>query len=434
MKRVIFVLISFILSSTLLFAKSKESVPAFEGGTVINLKDFRNGFKDNILVTNYSSASSAKFEFYFYANEKESWKKAGEGDLPAFGSELKAYKKPNMKKPRYIAYVTNLSSDFRVVPAVENHDLKLYVFDSCATFAGTNVLFENIADSKEDGIIKLNTASRRANYEDNLRVVDAPNCVIYYVSPTSKLWEVFGVVRGGKLWSNYHDDIDEIEPYWIVQICGARKNYTIETYTKFDDLYLKFVLADSMLSIKSASQTIGETPAVSAEADVDVETSTVVPPAVVDLGEALAEKPDADSSENEHISAEGIYEPAIFAIGLSDDELYGQTSNPESETAASAEVASVDEDLSKEDPKADEPAIATENESVTEEIPVVVASEPSDVVVEEKASLAKTDSDSGYRFGDGDLAEDLLKLKDFYDAGLITEDEYKLKKAQLLGI
>ena len=432
-----------------MFAKSKENIPAFDGGTVIDLSELKGTFKDNILLTNYSSAERAKFEFYFYSNDKDSWKKAGEGDLPAFASETKAYKKPGQKRPKYVAYKTNLTDDFKVVPFIANHDLKLHVFDSCAGFVGTNTLFEDIAESQELGIIKLGTASLRANYEDNLRVVDAPNCLIYYMSTSTGKWDVFGAVRGGRLWTNYHDDIDEIEPYWIVQIVAPKKDYSIETYARFDDLYLKFVKADSMLSVKRPVPIMphDETSPDSSEkllADATVNQES---------DDALAEEKNIDSSENESISAEGIYEVPIYTSSASSDPIFIEDEASEESDAESDGWDDSDDDVngdvngdvkddSEDDANADEESFAESDRDIESAVEPQKSETESGIVPEipesEEPEKVKRPSPrtgaSEYRFGDGDLAEDLLKLKEFYEAGLIDEDEYKLKKAQLLGL
>ena len=431
MKKFVLVLLSCVLTSTLLFAKSKENIPAFDGGTVIDLSELKGTFKDNILLTNYSSAERAKFEFYFYSNDKDSWKKAGEGDLSAFASEAKAYKKPGQKRPKYVAYKTNLSDDFRIVPFIENHDLKLHVFDSCASFAGTKTPFDDIAGSQEQGIIKVGTASLRANYEDNLRVVDAPNCLIYYTNVSTGKWDVFGAVRGGRLWTNYHDDIDEIEPYWIVQIVAPKKDYSIETYARFDDLYLKFVKADSMLAVKRP------VPIMSHDETAADGSETLLADAAVK---------NEDSSENESISAEGIYETPMYSSSAPSESLFIEDDETEDRDAESDE----DEDTDGEDESAGEKVgenvsgeTESESDSVVEDAvepkkpeselesaPVIPAAEEPEKVKRPSLRTGALE----YHFGDGDLAEDLLKLKEFYDAGLIDEDEYKLKKAQLLGL
>ena len=451
MKKCIWILFALILAAPTVFAKPKESVPVFDGGTVINLRDFKASFRDDIFVLNYSSASRGKFDFYFYSNEKDSWKRAGEVDLPSFGSEAKAYKKPGLKKPVYVAFVTNLSDDFNVIASVEGHDLRLRVFDSSVSFVESETDFDRIEDSKEKGVIKLRTNALRPDYSSNLRVLDAPNCVIFYREPKSGLWDVFGVVRGGRLWSDVRGAIDTFEPSWVVEIIDARKDYKIEASTRFDDLYLTFVKEKSMLSVKKFSPSAPESVLsfedfddgdddrqISMTVDDDISSEGIFEPDIytsaISGGDFIFDESDEDFTEK---SCDDFSEPdsesAVSDVTATDATATDATASDVNSRTNDLEVAEPESELETEpeaEPDADT-AFGSESNGMEEN---VVSDDDISPDLHDQEKIEPEEGDEDSDFGGGDLAENLLLLKKLYEDELIDEDEYKLKKAQLLGL
>ena len=118
---------------------------------------------------------------------------------------------------------------------------------------GRAISFDAIKDSVEDGLYKLDATVQARKYEDNIRVKNAPNCIIMAISPELGTWEVVGYVERGKFKKLFKGDIDELSTHWVIQVLEAQRDYTISAYAKHDDLYINFVSNASYEEYESES-------------------------------------------------------------------------------------------------------------------------------------------------------------------------------------
>lgn len=220
-----------------------SEVPKFEDGHVITITEFSEKLKDNITVTNFSTAAEIEFEFFAYKDSD--WKPVGRISKCPFGTEMYLLTTFKFRKVEYIAYKTNLSSNQKVFADIRNQDLKLFVLESTETLFGSTTSFEKITVSTENGIYKFDTTEQQRRYEDNLRVERAPTCLIMFQSPEYGVWDVYATVMNGKIKALYHDDIDNYAPYWVIKILDEHKLYNISAYARNDDLYFKFIKTDT---------------------------------------------------------------------------------------------------------------------------------------------------------------------------------------------
>ncbi|MBR0098432.1 MAG: hypothetical protein IJP90_01810 [Treponema sp.] len=238
MKKIVFIISVLFLISTSLFA----SVPELENGTVISLSDYSEKFKDNIILTNYSSLSEIDIEFSIYKDSK--WISIGKITGCPFGNEVKLITKEKFKNISFIGYKAELPSDKKVSIDVRHHDLRLYIIESSNNYFGSAKDFSNVTESPSNGIYKFDTTEQRRDYEDDVRVQNAPKSIIMFKSPDYGTWDVYATISGNKVNNYYHDDIDDYAPYWIIQVIDEHKFYTISAFSKNDNLNFTFQKTD----------------------------------------------------------------------------------------------------------------------------------------------------------------------------------------------
>ena len=236
-KKIILMVSMALLASAAAFAQN--NVPALDDGNVISLREYSDSFRDKIMVINYSSLTEIDIDFYIYKDSD--WKNIGKISKCPLGEDSPLITKEKFKKIDYVAYKSSSLSDKRVYVDIRNHDLKLFILETSNTFFGSAKSFSDIRANQSIGIYKLDTDQQRRNYEDNLRVENAPKSIIMFQAPDSGSWDVYGIVENGKLRTFYGDDIDDYAPYWIIQVLDEYKYYNISAYAKHSDLYFKFV-------------------------------------------------------------------------------------------------------------------------------------------------------------------------------------------------
>nr|WP_318659126.1 hypothetical protein [uncultured Treponema sp.] len=234
-----FLLVLIFLTGLLSFA----TAPEFTDGTVVSLSDYSDKLKDFIRVSNFSSLDNIEIEFFIY--KESEWKSIGKISACPFGTEITLKTKEKFKKIEYVAYKTQIPDNKIIFVDIRNHDLMLYVLEKTNSIFGSFIPFRKINDTPSNGIYKFDTSEQRRHYEEYIRPVNAPDCIIMFLSPEYNSWDVFGYVKNKKFTAFYSEDIDDYEPYWIIQVIENHKFYNISAFAKNDDLYFKFIKAET---------------------------------------------------------------------------------------------------------------------------------------------------------------------------------------------
>ena len=238
MKKMLLVFASILF----IVVKSFANTPEFENGTVISINTYPEKFKDNIILTNYSSLAEIDIEFSIFKDSK--WFSVGKITGCPFGNEVKLLTKEKFKNIAFVGYKVNLPNDKKIVTDIRHHDLRLYIIESTNNYFGSAKDFSSVIESPSNGIYKFDTTEQRRDYEDDLRVQNAPKSIIMFKSPDYGTWDVYATVSGNKVNNYYHDDIDDYSPYWIIQVLDEHKYYTISAFAKSDNLNFTFQKTD----------------------------------------------------------------------------------------------------------------------------------------------------------------------------------------------
>ena len=233
MKKIFTILCTLFLASFSIFA-----TPELENGTVISLSDFSEKFKDNIILINYSSLNEIDIDFNIYRDSN--WVNIGKINGCPFGNEVRLITKEKFKNINYIGYKCNLPKDKIIIPDIRHHDLMLYIVESSNIFFGKANDYNSIKESPSNGIYKFDTTEQRRDYEDNVKVQNAPKCIIMFKSPDYGTWDVYATASGNNVNNYYQDDVDDYSPYWIIQVLEEHKYYTISAFSERDDLNFSF--------------------------------------------------------------------------------------------------------------------------------------------------------------------------------------------------
>lgn len=75
-----------------------------------------------------------------------------------------------------------------------------------------------------------------------------------FKSPEYGTWDVYATISGNKVDTDYHDDIDDYPPYWIIQVLEEHKYYTISAFSKRDDLNFSFQKTDFIEDTNNKTQ------------------------------------------------------------------------------------------------------------------------------------------------------------------------------------
>ena len=211
------------------------NAPKFQGGAVIPAGNIHK-----ITLVNYSGLSGIDVEFYIY--NETGWVSAGKIAECPFAKEVKLSTKENLGKASYIAYKCSLPDSKKWFINSIGHELAFYVLEASNTAFKSMNSFSDIKDDPANGFYKFDTTVQRKRYEKDVRVKNAPKCIILFQPPKSTLWEIYGVVHDGKLkvTTSYHKDIDRCKPYWIISVCEEHKAYTIAAYAKHNNLCFEF--------------------------------------------------------------------------------------------------------------------------------------------------------------------------------------------------
>lgn len=238
MKKILLVFASILFITMSSFANS----PEFENGTVISLSTYSEKFKDSIILTNYSSLSEIEIEFSIFKDSK--WISIGKITECPFGNEVKLITKEKLNNTAFVGYKVNLPNDKNIVADIRHHDLRLYIIESSNVYFGSAKDFSTVIESPSRGLYKFDTTEQRRDYEDNMRVQNAPKSIIMFRSPDYGTWDVYATVSGNKVNNYFHDDIDDYKPYWIIQVLDEHKYYTISAFAKNDNLCFNFQKTD----------------------------------------------------------------------------------------------------------------------------------------------------------------------------------------------
>lgn len=237
MKKVFLFLITLLLSLNLFSA-----VPEFKDGKVIDLKDYPQKFNDKIILVNYSSLEQIRIDFSVYL--ENDWRSIGTISTCPFGENTRLATKERIKKIEYIGYKTELPANIKIVTDISHHDLYLYILETSNKYFGTSKIFSDNSNDPKNGIYCFNTTAQRKNYEDNVKIENGAKSIIMFLSPDTGVWDVYGIISNGKFKSFYSDDIDDFEPYWIIQVLDEHKYYNISASAKHSDLYFSFKKAE----------------------------------------------------------------------------------------------------------------------------------------------------------------------------------------------
>lgn len=230
----------FFAFSFLLFFKVFAQ-PVFEGGTVLQVDKFNN-YSSQIIFVNCSKMKSINIYFFVFEEKNKNWLDIGSINASRFGIKYYLIPKSRFKTASYIAYKTNLDNNTIIIDATEDRDPYLQVVDKNNTFIGHSIKFENIYANYHKGFYKIDTSKLEKNYEEYLKVINSPECIIMYNSPVTGVWEIYGTVSSyGELTAFFKKDIDGLPPTWIVQVMNCEKLYKITTSTRHDDLYFTFI-------------------------------------------------------------------------------------------------------------------------------------------------------------------------------------------------
>ena len=249
MKKIFLAICILFISSLSIYA----DLPKFEGGTVISLNDYSQKFKDNIILVNYSVLNEIDIEFSIFKDSK--WISIGKITSCPFGNEVRLTTKEKFKNINFVAYKVSLPNDKKIFTEVRHHDLRFFILETSNTYFGQATDFSTIKESPSNGIYKFDTTAQRRNYEDDIRVQNAPKSIIMFKSPEYGTWDVYAAISGNKVDTDYHDDIDDYPPYWIIQVLEEHKYYTISAFSKRDDLNFSFQKTDFIEDTNNKTQT-----------------------------------------------------------------------------------------------------------------------------------------------------------------------------------
>ena len=255
------------LLSFALFANA----PEFEGGGEGEIIPVENIVQ--ITLINYSGLNEIDMEFCLCKDSE--WKNAGKITECPFGKEVRLASKEYINKVDFVAYKCNLPADKKFAIDLSNGKLTFYVDEASNTVLSSGVSFVAITEDPANGLYKFDTIKQRSRYENEVRVKNAPRCIIMFQKPKSTKWEVYGYATGDKIKvvTSYHKDIDRCEPYWVVSICEDHKAYAIATYTKHNDLCFEFSILDEIVTpepVKEATP-VEAKPAVASEDDMEAQ-------------------------------------------------------------------------------------------------------------------------------------------------------------------
>lgn len=248
MKKIFLAICILFLSSLSIYA----DLPEFEEGTVISLNDYSQKFKDNIILVNYSGLNEIDIEFSIFKDSK--WISIGKITSCPFGNGVRLTTKEKFKNINFVAYKVSLPNDKKIFTEVRHHDLRFFILETSNTYFGQATDFSTIKESPSNGIYKFDTTAQRRDYEDDIRVQNAPKSIIMFKSPEYGTWDVYATISGNKVDTDYHDDIDDYPPYWIIQVLEEHKYYTISAFSKRDDLNFSFQKTDFIEDTNNKTQ------------------------------------------------------------------------------------------------------------------------------------------------------------------------------------
>lgn len=224
-----------------------------DGAKIIDNNSFHKKAKHKIVLVNYSSLDVINIDFFVLEEDEAYWNFVGNLNKCDFAKEIGLNPKVQLRKAAYVAYKADLPKDISIFATVKNNDMYFFVLEKSNKILGRAISFDAIKDSVEDGLYKLDATVQARKYEDNIRVKNAPNCIIMAVSPELGTWEVVGYVERGKFKKLFKGDIDELSTHWVIQVLEAQRDYTISAYAKHDDLYINFVSNASYEEYESES-------------------------------------------------------------------------------------------------------------------------------------------------------------------------------------
>ena len=209
--------------------------PAFDDGVVI-----KSDNTTNITLMNYSALNEIDIEFCVYKDSD--WVSAGKITECPFGKEVLLSSKESLNKTDYIAYKCKLPADKKFYIDSKGSRLTFYLLEASNVAFKSQDSFAGIKEDPANGLYKFDTMKEKKRYENEVRVKNAPRCIIMFQRPKSTIWEVYGTASGDKIKvkTSYHKDIDRCDPYWIISICEDHKDYAIAAYTKHNDLCFEF--------------------------------------------------------------------------------------------------------------------------------------------------------------------------------------------------
>ncbi len=231
-----------MLCTMFLVAVSVYATPELENGTVISLSDYSEKLKDNIILINYSSLNEIDVNLNIYRDSN--WVSIGKITECPFGNEVRLITKEKFKNINFIGYKCNLPKDKKIITDIRHHDLRLYIIETSNNCFGKANDYNSIKESPSNGIYKFDTTEQRRDYEDDVKVQNAPKCIIMFKSPDYGTWDVYASASGNIVNNYYHDDIDDYAPYWIIQVLEEHKYYTISAFPKRDNLNFTFQKTD----------------------------------------------------------------------------------------------------------------------------------------------------------------------------------------------
>lgn len=227
--------------TVLCFAQSRKTkLPALEGAKFIDNNSFNKKAKHNIVLVNYSSLDVIDIDFFVLEEGEKTWNFVGNLNKCDFAKEIKLNPKIKMRNAEYIAYKAELPNNIELFADVRNNDMYFFILEKSNKVLGRTVSFGKIKDSVDEGLYKFDATVQARKYEDNIRVKNAPKCIIMAVSPELGTWEVVGYVDRGKFKKLFKGDIDELSTSWVIQVLERDRDYTVTAYAKHDDLYISF--------------------------------------------------------------------------------------------------------------------------------------------------------------------------------------------------
>ncbi len=236
------------------FAQSRrQKLPPLDGAKIIDNNSFHKKAKHKIVLVNYSSLDVINIVFFVLEEDEATWNFVGNLNKCDFAKEIRLNPTVQLRKADYVAYKADLPKDISIFATVRNNDMYFFVLEKSNKILGRTISFDAIKDSVEDGLYKLDATVQARKYEDNIRVKNAPNCIIMAVSPELGTWEVVGYVERGKFKKLFKGDIDELSTHWVIQVLEAQRDYTISAYAKHDDLFINFVSNASYEEYESES-------------------------------------------------------------------------------------------------------------------------------------------------------------------------------------